>query len=152
MAFPATIYQALHEMSFPPATLSESKAVGAQLGALWWPGWVEWKGRPRRRRYMYTQADSLHCTAETNTTLWSNYTPIKNIMRKREMRPLALQGSRHLPCLDSSSSSGRAWLPSRFSFRWWNHFSQPSPGTANHNKYKVDWKVKCKTCNQNMLE
>ena len=24
-------------------------------------------------------ADSLHCTAEANTTLWNNYTPIKKM-------------------------------------------------------------------------
>ena len=31
----------------------------------------------RGRGYVYT-ADSLCCTAETRTILWSNYTPIKN--------------------------------------------------------------------------
>ena len=65
----------------------------AQLNAFWWPrgvGWgVEWEGGPRGREYIYTYSwftslysrnqhsivDSLHCTAETNT---SNYPPIKN--------------------------------------------------------------------------
>ena len=150
MAFLATIYKALHEMSFPPATLSDSKALGAQLGALWWPGWCNGRQVQEGGAICVHRTDSLHCTAETNTTLWSNYAPIKSIMRKIEMQSLASQGSRHLPCFDSSPSSGRAWLPDRFSFRWWNHFSQPSPGTENHNKYEVDWKIK--TCNQNMLE
>jgi len=30
-------------------------------------------------------ADSLHCTAETNTALPSNYTPIKNGLSKKLM-------------------------------------------------------------------
>ena len=98
------------------------------------------------------RANSLHCIAEVNTTLWSNYIPIKNVMRKKEMQSLALKGIRRLPWLDSCPSSGRDWLPGRLSFQWWNYFSQPSPGTANCNKYEVDWKFKCKTCNQNMLE
>ena len=45
------------------------------LKALWWP---KWKGNPKKRRYMYIcMADSLFCIAKSNTTLQSNYTPIK---------------------------------------------------------------------------
>ena len=62
-------------------------AQGAQLGGPWWPRGVGWgcEGGPRERGYIYIhiyiykhKADSLHCTAETYTTLYSNYTPIKN--------------------------------------------------------------------------
>ena len=47
-----------------------------------WGGGV-CEGGPRERGYIYIyiykhKADSLHCTAETYTTLYSNYTPIKN--------------------------------------------------------------------------
>ena len=41
-------------------------AQGTLLSALWWP---KWEGN---------MADSLCCTPDTNTTLYSNYTPIKN--------------------------------------------------------------------------
>ena len=34
------------------------------------------EGGSGRRGYMYTKADLLFCTAETNTMLKSNYTPI----------------------------------------------------------------------------
>ena len=36
-----------------------------------------WEGGPRGRDISIHIADSLHCTAETNTTLKSNYTSIK---------------------------------------------------------------------------
>ena len=40
-------------------------AQGTQLSALWWP---KWEGNPKKRGYMYMYiADSLYCTAETNT-------------------------------------------------------------------------------------
>ena len=56
---------------------------GTQLGALWWPIWKGWAGVGGGREtqvggeiyiytYIYTHtpiADSIHCTAETNTTL-----------------------------------------------------------------------------------
>ena len=57
-------------------------AQGAQLGALGWPRWVEW-GRGGGREVQEGRdvcrdiTDSLHCTAESSTTLESNYTPIK---------------------------------------------------------------------------
>ena len=49
-------------------------AQGAELGALWWPRWVGWGGGGGREVQkggdigIHT-ADSLRCTAETNTTL-----------------------------------------------------------------------------------
>ena len=55
-------------------------AQGAQLGALWWPRGVGWgAGREvQEGKDICTHiADSLHCTAETNATLKSNYTSIK---------------------------------------------------------------------------
>ena len=46
---------------------------GAQFGALRWPrGWD--RGRREVQVRGIPMADSLHCTAEFNTTLWSNYT------------------------------------------------------------------------------
>ena len=36
----------------------------------------------RRDICIHTMADSLHCTVETNTTLWRNYTPIKINLKK----------------------------------------------------------------------
>ena len=56
-------------------------AQGAQLNGLCWPrgaGSGEWGGREVKEggdRCIHI-ADSLHCIAETNTTLESNYTPI----------------------------------------------------------------------------
>ena len=40
-----------------------------------WRGWYVWEGRGM----CIHRADSLHCTAEANTTLWSIYTPIRKI-------------------------------------------------------------------------
>ena len=37
----------------------------------------KWGGNPKKRGYVYMYADSLRCTAETNTMLLSNDTPIK---------------------------------------------------------------------------
>ena len=37
------------------------------------------KGGSRRRSCVYTSADSLHQTAETNTASYSNFTPIKKL-------------------------------------------------------------------------
>ena len=62
-------------------------AQGDQLGALWPPrgvGYGGWEGDARGRGYgdiHMRMADSLCCTAETNTTLWSNYTPIKMLKK-----------------------------------------------------------------------
>ena len=40
----------------------------------------------QKRGDMYTRiADSLCCTVETNTTLQSNYTPIKTNLKKEEV-------------------------------------------------------------------
>ena len=63
-------------------------AQGDPLGALWPPwgvGWGGWEGDERRREYgdiHMRMADSLCCTTETNTVLWSNYTPIKIYKKK----------------------------------------------------------------------
>ena len=38
-------------------------------------------------------ADSLHCTAETNTTFWSNYTPIKKKKEEEEEATRLLQSN-----------------------------------------------------------
>ena len=38
----------------------------------------DWKGGSRGRRLCIHIADSCCCTAENNTTLLSNYTPIEN--------------------------------------------------------------------------
>ena len=48
------------------------------LNALWGP---KWEGNPERSGYMIHVADSLCCT---NTTLYSNYTPIKINLKKSE--------------------------------------------------------------------
>lgn len=48
-------------------------AQGALFGLLWWP---EGEGNPEEGIYICT-ADSLCSTAEINTTLQSNHTPIK---------------------------------------------------------------------------
>ena len=53
------------------------------LDALWWPwvmGWGGWRGREAQKGGTICThiADSLCFTAETNTTLYSNYTLIKN--------------------------------------------------------------------------
>ena len=49
------------------------------LKVLWWP---QWEGNLKRSGYMYTY-DWFTCyTAENNTTLWSNYDPIKNLIKK----------------------------------------------------------------------
>ena len=52
-----------------------------------------WERGPRERGYMYNTADS-HCAEETNTTLLSNYTPIKNMMwyllQKNMLRKLGI--------------------------------------------------------------
>ena len=68
---------------------SSSIAQGDELGALRWPrgvGYGGWEGGSRGRGYgdicMHT-ADSLWCTTETNTVLWSNYTPIKIYFLKK---------------------------------------------------------------------
>ena len=34
-----------------------------------------WEGDPRGRRYMYTYSCSLHCAAESSTTLQSKFIP-----------------------------------------------------------------------------
>lgn len=51
----------------------------AQLSALRGPGWVRWRGRKEAQEgggtCMHT-ADSLPCAAETNTAVYSNYSPI----------------------------------------------------------------------------
>ena len=44
-------------------------AQGAHLGALWWPGGVGWGEAQEGRDIGIHIADSLHCTAETNTLL-----------------------------------------------------------------------------------
>ena len=49
-------------------------AQGALLNPLWWPKWEE---IPKRGDICIHTADSLCCTAETNTTLQSNFTQIK---------------------------------------------------------------------------
>ena len=53
--------------------------TGAKLGAQWWPGGVGWGGERQAREggdiCIFT-ADWLCCTAESNITLWSNYTII----------------------------------------------------------------------------
>ena len=61
-------------------------AQGAQLGALWWPRGMG-RGRSRGRREVQEGGDicicitgSLCCTAETSTTLESNYTPVIRIL------------------------------------------------------------------------
>ena len=52
---------------------------GTLLGAVWQP---KWEGNPKKRGYIIYVADSLCHTAETNTTFWSNYAPIKKIYLK----------------------------------------------------------------------
>ena len=55
-----------------------------------WPrgvGWGGWEGGSRGRGYgdiCMDVADALCCTTETNTTLWSNYTPIKTYKNKNK--------------------------------------------------------------------
>lgn len=62
-------------------------------------GWGEgWEGGPRERGRVYIYiADSCLCTAETNTTLESNYFAIKIFFKKkilglRELRTTAMSG------------------------------------------------------------
>ena len=50
------------------ATVRESQRIGH-----------DWAGKGL---HMYTQVDSLHCTAELNTTLWCNYTPPRETASK----------------------------------------------------------------------
>ena len=59
-----------------------SVALEAQLGALWWPRWLGWGwgcegGQRGEGGYFYTYNWLIHCIAETNTILESNYTQIK---------------------------------------------------------------------------
>ena len=58
-------------------------AQGAQLSALGWPRGVGWGGSGKEsqqgRDMCIHRADSRCCTAETNTTLSSNDTPMKQI-------------------------------------------------------------------------
>ena len=44
--------------------------------------------RFREQRLCIHVADSLHCTAETNKKLYSNYTPIKNLI-KSKIKPIS---------------------------------------------------------------
>ena len=44
-----------------------------------------WEGGPRGGDLCTHTADSLHCTAETNTALQSNYTPIKDGFSEKVM-------------------------------------------------------------------
>ena len=59
-----------------------SVALETQLGALWWPRWLGWGwgcegGQRGGGGYLYTYNWLIHCIAETNTILESNYTQIK---------------------------------------------------------------------------
>ena len=57
--------------------------LGAQSGALWWPrggGWEEGREAQEGDIYIYIltlMADSRCCMKETNTTLQSDFPPIK---------------------------------------------------------------------------
>ena len=58
---------------------------GLGLGDLEGEGVCVWGRSKRETVYIYTHthiADSLHCTAETYTTLYRNYTPIKKKKKK----------------------------------------------------------------------
>ena len=51
-----------------------------------WVGWEqELEGGPRGRRFLFTYSDSLHCRAETKTSLQSNYKSIKIIFKKSRL-------------------------------------------------------------------
>ena len=58
---------------------------GARTGAWWVPrrvGWAErGRGHPGRRGRVFPMADPCWCVAETNTTLSSNYSSIKNKLK-----------------------------------------------------------------------
>ena len=80
-------------------------AQGDELGALWPPrgvGYGGWEGDARGRRYgdvCICMADSLCYKAETNTVLWSNYTPIKiylKINKHTKIFPKLFLLQRHL--------------------------------------------------------
>ena len=74
-----------------------------------------WEGGPRERGYIYiyiyNTADS-HCAEETNTTLLSNYTPIKNIMccllQKNMLRKLGIW-KQHTQDSESWASTISLW-------------------------------------------
>ena len=60
------------------------------LGALWWP---KWEGNPPNRGYIYIyiyMADSLCCTAETDTAVQSNCTLLKK--KKKLNRRMGFPG------------------------------------------------------------
>jgi len=56
-------------------------SAGTSAGALWWPrwvGWGEWGEAHQGAEICILTADWLGYTAETNTTVQSNYTPNNN--------------------------------------------------------------------------
>ena len=57
--------------SEPPGKPWVNRSKGSLLSTLWWP---EGEGNLKKRAYMHTYANSLCCTAESNTTRQSNCT------------------------------------------------------------------------------
>ena len=57
-----------------PCALRQPGGMGMSLG---------WKGGPRGGGYMYTYGWFMLCMAETTTTLWSSYPPIKKKFKKK---------------------------------------------------------------------
>ena len=64
--------------------------MGAQLGALWWPRGVagRWEGGSGGRDMCIPTVDPCCWTAETDTTLQSNYPPIKSLRTRLLSTPL----------------------------------------------------------------
>ena len=71
-------------------------AQGTQLDALWRPRGVGWEGG-REVQEGRIQADSVCCTAEMNTSLSSNSTPIRKNDRQKERSASPVVSGRTLP-------------------------------------------------------
>ena len=58
-------------------------AQGTLLSALWWP---KWERNPQKRYVCMNRADWLCCTADTDTAVWSNYTPVFFFLKEEKAR------------------------------------------------------------------